>query len=145
MSPVWPLQELLFWYYIVKTSQCNFEHQDFICGYTIFETCNINFVIGCNASCKKTRQIPVQAETKVLFHQNNDIFSTRTKTHIFLLWKMHLTMWSMCKPSCSGPMLDIILMITSSNGNIFRVTDPLWGVSTGHRWIPPTKASDTDF
>ena len=26
------------------------------------------------------------------------------------------------------------VMMTSSNGNIFRVTDPLWGKSTGHRW-----------
>ena len=33
-------------------------------------------------------------------------------------------------------------MMTSSNGNIFRVTGPLWGKSTGHRWIPLTKASD---
>ena len=28
------------------------------------------------------------------------------------------------------------LMRTSSNGNIFRVTGPLWGEFTGHRWIP---------
>ena len=33
-------------------------------------------------------------------------------------------------------------IMTSSNGNIFRVTGPLWGESTGHRWIPLTKASD---
>ena len=33
-------------------------------------------------------------------------------------------------------------MMTSSNGNIFRVTGPLWGEFTGHRWIPLTKASD---
>ena len=32
------------------------------------------------------------------------------------------------------------IMMTSSNGNIFRVTGPLWGESTGHRWIPRTKA-----
>ena len=32
--------------------------------------------------------------------------------------------------------------MTTSNGNIFRVTGPLWGESTGHRWIPLTKASD---
>ena len=31
--------------------------------------------------------------------------------------------------------------ITSSNGNIFRGTGPLWGESTGHRYIPLTKDS----
>ena len=27
----------------------------------------------------------------------------------------------------------------------FRVTGPLWGESTGHRWIPLTKASDAEL
>ena len=30
-------------------------------------------------------------------------------------------------------------MMTSSNESIFRVTGPLCGEITGHRWIPPTK------
>ena len=30
-------------------------------------------------------------------------------------------------------------MMTSWNGNAFRVTGPLWGEPTGDRWIPPTK------
>ena len=29
--------------------------------------------------------------------------------------------------------------MTSSNGKIFRVTDPLCGIFTGHRWIPLTQ------
>ena len=33
-------------------------------------------------------------------------------------------------------------MMTSSNGNIFRVTGPLCGEFIGYRWIPLTKASD---
>ena len=33
-------------------------------------------------------------------------------------------------------------MMTSSNGNIFRVTDPLCAEFTGHRWIPLTEAID---
>ena len=33
----------------------------------------------------------------------------------------------------------------SSNGNIFRVTDPLRGEFTGHQWIPPTKASEAEL
>ena len=36
-------------------------------------------------------------------------------------------------------------MTTSSNGNIFRVTGPLCGEFTGHRWIPRTKASDAEL
>ena len=35
--------------------------------------------------------------------------------------------------------------MTSSNGNILRVTGPLCGDFTGHRWIPLTKASDAEF
>ena len=33
-------------------------------------------------------------------------------------------------------------MMTSWNGNIFCVTGPLWGESTGYQWIPLTMASD---
>ena len=36
-------------------------------------------------------------------------------------------------------------MMTSSNWNIFRVNGPLWGESTGHRWIPFTKTSDAEL
>ena len=34
------------------------------------------------------------------------------------------------------------IMMTSSNGNIFRVTGHLCGEFTGDRWIPRTKSSD---
>ena len=36
-------------------------------------------------------------------------------------------------------------MMTSSNGNIFRVTGPLCGEFTGRRWIPRTKAHDAEL
>ena len=36
-------------------------------------------------------------------------------------------------------------MMTSSNGNIFRVTGHLCGEFTGHWWIPRTKASDAEL
>ena len=35
--------------------------------------------------------------------------------------------------------------MTSSNKNIFRVTDPLCREFTGPRWIPRTKASDAEL
>ena len=37
-----------------------------------------------------------------------------------------------------------VAMITSWNGNIFRVTGHLCGEFTGQRWIPRTKASDAE-
>ena len=36
-------------------------------------------------------------------------------------------------------------MMTSSNVNIFRVTGPSWGESTGGRWILLTKTSDAEL
>ena len=36
-------------------------------------------------------------------------------------------------------------MMTSLNGNIFRITGPLWGEFTGPRWIPLTKDSDAEL
>ena len=36
-------------------------------------------------------------------------------------------------------------MMTSSKGNIFRVTGPLCKEFTGHRWIPHTKASHAEL
>ena len=38
-----------------------------------------------------------------------------------------------------------VFVMASSSGNIFRVTGPLWGESTGDLWIPPTKDSDTEL
>ena len=35
--------------------------------------------------------------------------------------------------------------MTSSNGNIFRVTGLLWGESTGHRWIPSQRSVTRSF
>ena len=39
----------------------------------------------------------------------------------------------------------IQIMMTSSNGNIFRVTGLLCGEFTGDRWIPRTKANDAEL
>ena len=36
-------------------------------------------------------------------------------------------------------------IMTSSNENVFRLTGPLWGESTGHQWIPLAKASNAEL
>ena len=38
-----------------------------------------------------------------------------------------------------------IIMINSSNGNIFRITGPLWGEFTSHQWIPPKRSAMRSF
>ena len=48
-------------------------------------------------------------------------------------------------PSSHKPGYRWRFMMTSSTGNIFRVTGPLWGKSTGHQWIPHIKASDAEL
>ena len=47
--------------------------------------------------------------------------------------------------SFSVSMQNDIVMMTSLNGYIFRVTGPLRGKFTGHRWIPLTNASDAEI
>ena len=44
--------------------------------------------------------------------------------------------------TCHTVVKCITRMMTLSNGNIFRVTGPLWGEFTGNRWFPLTGASD---
>ena len=47
-----------------------------------------------------------------------------------------------------SPLMSVIqvcTMMTSSDRNIFRVTGPLCGEFTGHRWLPRTKASDAEL
>ena len=49
------------------------------------------------------------------------------------------------EPSVIFKSFDRQFILTSSSGNTFRVTGHLWGESVGHRWIPLTKASDTEI
>ena len=44
--------------------------------------------------------------------------------------------WYMYYDSCNRIPPDIMM---ASNGNIFRVTGPLWEEFSGHRWIPLTR------
>ena len=52
-----------------------------------------------------------------------------------------------CKPEKPWRIFQssLFFMMTSSNGNIFRVTGHLCGAFTGPRWMPHTKASDAEL
>ena len=68
---------------------------------------------------------------------------------LYYCWPDHFLIVIVAK--CRLPYVDFVhcyphpFMMTSSNGNIFRVTGPLWGEFTGHRWIPLTRASGADL
>ena len=53
-----------------------------------------------------------------------------------------VTLWLYCMISWLMETQPDALMMTSSNGNIFRATGVLCGEFTGPRWILRTKASD---
>ena len=53
-------------------------------------------------------------------------------------------MYHFHKVQC-GAVIKWPIMMTSSNGDIFRVTGHLCGEFTGDRWIPLTKASDGEL
>ena len=56
-------------------------------------------------------------------------------------------LWYACFIMMRTKMITVVItvMMTSSNGNILRVTGHLCGEFTGHRWIPRSKASDAEL
>ena len=92
-------------------------------------------------------------------------FSDTLSSPYFLLWRVEITKTFSSVPICCEPFFGITItlvtdhaciwqvwpeqatlnMMTSSNGNIFRVSGPLCGDFIDHRWIPLTKASDVEL
>ena len=60
-------------------------------------------------------------------------------------YKMRRLALTISVMTCSVILYMVNVMMTSSNGNIFRVTGPVCGEFTGHRWIPIIKASDAEL
>ena len=69
--------------------------------------------------------------------ENAVIFDRSTPTYGF-----NKHMWG---PVQTPGLQWLSIMLTSSNGNIFRVTSHLCGEFTDPRWIPRTKASDAEL
>ena len=67
-------------------------------------------------------------------HVRKHVYECALKTY----W-LNLRFW-MIKKTFRGR-----LIMTSSNGSIFRITGPLWGEFTVYQWIPLTKARDAEL
>ena len=72
-----------------------------------------------------------------LGHQNSAVYVYESMLH--WLWER---LWQITTVITVG---GILFMMTSSNGNIFRVTCHFCGGFSGLRWIPRTKASDAEL
>ena len=69
-----------------------------------------------------------------------------TRPQWFKSYKIiHINDKIMSLPYISSIFKLAVFMMTSSNGNVFRVTGPLCGEFIGHRWIPRTKGSDKEL
>ena len=71
------------------------------------------------------------------------IIPTTAKNSVHFLLKEFHCHWYRNSQHKSG--IVIRIMMTSWNGNIFRVTGPLCGEFTGHRWIPPQRPMTRSF
>ena len=66
--------------------------------------------------------------------------------NVFICWRFNvLSIWQHSLEIHWENRITVLLMMTLVNGNIFRVTGPLWGESTVQRWIPLTKASGAEL
>ena len=79
--------------------------------------------------CWGTYDIHLRAIPQEIPHPPNTNYKLAWKLLIYICFQIH-----------QGP-----IMMTSSNGNIFRVTGHLCRKFTGDRWIPRTKASDAEL
>ena len=99
---------------------------------------------------------------RMFLNWTRTFFRLRQVDHHFLSVKIHsvitnstftYTLWATCSFGTGLLRSQHILymaifqqhMMTSSNGNIFRVTGHLCGEFTGPRWIPRTKASEAEL
>ena len=77
----------------------------------------------------------IKSEVQVILQSKHTIFFILLFfccVHFYCSWSIHV-------------IYQPIFMMTSSNGNIFRVTGHLCGEFTDPRWIPRTKASERSF
>ena len=76
-----------------------------------------------------------------------------TSHYLSQCWPRSMTPYGVTRPQwvkasasfvCNTVLYWTLIMMTSSNGNIFHITSPLCGEFTSNQWIPLTKASNAD-
>ena len=78
-------------------------------------------------------------KAKMLLQKSDEILTRKCQHHQIMYIVTGLSYHR------SPDAVELSVMMTSSNGNIFRVTGPLCREFTGHRWFPLTLASDAEL
>ena len=110
--------------------------------FCIIETLHISFIYN---KCLRRSAVVISAKYECDLADQSSYFA---KAEISLKWVHD---WQYCVVWYKTILQNIFLwplckhIMTSSNGNIFRVTVPWCGEFTGQRWIPHTKASDAEL
>ena len=106
------------------------------CGYIIMiivDSCIIWFHLDCIMQLKKSYYMYIV--TNVSSRKSATTFCDLPDWLVSMI--LAVSMQHLLMHTCG--------MMTSSNGNIFRVTGPFCWEFTGHLWIPLTKASDAEL
>ena len=106
------------------------------CGYIIMiivDSCIIWFHLDCIMQLKKSYYMYIA--TNVSSRKSATTFGDLPDWLVSMI--LAVSMQNLFMHTCG--------MMTSSNGNIFRVTGPFCWEFTGHLWIPLTKASDAEL
>ena len=138
-------QQTQCWQYMVPKFLCDSGWISTACiekNLQLFRKQNV-FIFRENITMRNDRYFS-KCELKHVFLEMNIVI----KYYIRMCLINNSNVWALYLPqafsSCTGNWCYLFLlfpapathMITSWNGNIFRVAGPLWGEFTGHRWIP---------
>ena len=93
------------------------------------------FVHLCFIALNMERKKPIWSILFRILSRNNNVFTWNMNVYTFQIFLSIMKRWRMRNNT----------MMTSSNENVFRVTDLLCGEFTGLRWIPDTKAGWTEL
>ena len=102
-------------------------------------------VLNMSASFHITWNIVLKYTGHIRWKQNVRFYKTHMCGLLMAQFEQYSCNFAFYPNPCSLFSNDCAPMMTSSNGNIFRVTGHLCGEFTGPRWIPRTKASDTEL
>ena len=148
------------WWLCADQATCHYLNQWWLVYWRIYASLGLNELypwsgpvpisLGWRRKCIPFHRL-IDWMFKGFVYQADNQNISKALNHWPFVWVNHCWHLSVVDSPQKGPVLwtlfpcNDVTMMTSSNGNIFRVTGLLCGEFTGPRWIPRTKASDAEL